>query len=139
MPEVAKTAFGIVAGGPYSSGALVGRPNFEYAPIKPAMRDRVALIRSIADRNGITVKAAGLQFVLANPAVAAVIPGASKPSRIAEDQAALDGAIPDDFWRELREAGLLDPQAPLPFDRQGSQVSGSVQDRASSTVRWNVP
>jgi D-threo-aldose 1-dehydrogenase len=32
------------------------------------------------------MKAAGLQFTLANPAVAAVIPGASQPSRIAEDR-----------------------------------------------------
>lgn len=44
------------------------------------------------------MKAAGLQIALANPAVAAVIPGASQPSRIAED----------------RTAGLVDPAAPLP-------------------------
>lgn len=117
MPAVAEAGLGIVAGGPYSSGALVGGANFEYAPIIPAMRDKVALIRSIAERNGVTMKAAGLQFVLANPAVVAVIPGASKPGRIAEDQAALAEAIPGDFWRELREAGLVDPRAPLPIDR----------------------
>src|SRR5690349_10065932 len=32
MPQVAEHEFGIVVGGPYSSGALVGGPNFEYAP-----------------------------------------------------------------------------------------------------------
>ena len=61
------------------------------------------------------MKAAGLQFALANPAVAAVIPGASRPGRIAEDRAALDEAIPVDFWREMRAAGLVDPAAPLPI------------------------
>lgn len=46
-------------------------------------------MKNLADRHGISIKAAALQFSLANPAVAAVIPGASKPERIAEDQAAL--------------------------------------------------
>ncbi|MCY1309605.1 hypothetical protein D9M70_597140 [compost metagenome] len=61
------------------------------------------------------MKAAGLQFSLANPAVAAVIPGASKPGRIAEDRAALNEVVPSDFWRELRVTGLVNPAAPLPF------------------------
>jgi len=114
MPAVAERGLGIVVGGPYSSGALVGGPNFEYAPAKPAILDKVARIKAIADRHGISMKAAGLQFSLANPAVAAVIPGASQPSRIAEDRAALAEVVPTDFWRELRQAGLVNPAAPLP-------------------------
>ncbi|WP_269750044.1 hypothetical protein [Lysobacter soli] len=61
------------------------------------------------------MKAAGLQFALANPAVVAVIPGASKPGRVEEDRAALQETVPKAFWRELREARLVDPAAPLPF------------------------
>lgn len=115
MPKVAERGLGIVVGGPYSSGALVGGPNFEYAPATPAILAMVAAIKAIADRYGISMKAAGLQFSLANPAVAAVIPGASRPRRIAEDTAALNEAIPADFWRELRDAGLVNPAAPLPL------------------------
>ncbi|WP_404714057.1 aldo/keto reductase [Sphingomonas sp. MMS24-J13] len=114
MPTVAAKGLGIVVGGPYSSGALVGGPNFEYAPAPPAILDKVARIKAIADRHGVSMKAAGLQFALANPAVAAVIPGASHPSRIAEDRAALDERVPADFWHELRTEGLVDPAAPLP-------------------------
>jgi len=115
MPMVADRGLGIVVGGPYSSGALVGGPNFEYAPATPAILAKVAAIKTIADRYGISMKAAGLQFSLANPAVAAVIPGASRPQRIAEDTAALNETIPADFWRDLREAGLVNPAAPLPL------------------------
>lgn len=115
MPKVAERGLGIVVGGPYSSGALVGGPNFEYAPAKPGILDKVARIKAIADRYGISMKAAGLQFALANPSVAAVIPGASKPGRIAEDRAALQEAVPNDFWRELRSANLVHPDAPLPI------------------------
>jgi D-threo-aldose 1-dehydrogenase len=115
-PIVAERGLEIVVGGPYSSGALVGGPNFEYAPATPAILDKVSRIKAIADRHGVSMKAAGLQFALANPAVAAVIPGASRPSRIAEDRAALDAVIPGDFWRELRQAGLIHPAAPTPAD-----------------------
>lgn len=114
MPMVAERGLGIVVGGPYSSGALVGGPNFEYAPATPAILEKVARIKAIADRHGVSMKAAGLQFSLANPAVAAVIPGASRPARIAEDRAALAEVVPADFWRELRAAGLVNPAAPLP-------------------------
>jgi D-threo-aldose 1-dehydrogenase len=115
MPMVAERGLGVVVGGPYSSGALVGGPNFEYAPIKPDMAAKIAKIKAIADRNGVSMKAAGLQFSLANPAVAAVIPGASQPSRIAEDSAALKEVVPADFWQELRAEKLVNPAAPLPL------------------------
>ena len=114
MPQVAAQGLGIVVGGPYSSGALVGGPNFEYAPATPAILAKVQAIKAIADRHGVSMKAAGLQFSLAHPAVAAVIPGASRPERLAEDRAALEAVVPVAFWRELRQAGLVDPQAPLP-------------------------
>jgi D-threo-aldose 1-dehydrogenase len=114
MPQVEARGLGIVVGGPYSSGALVGGPNFEYAPAKPELLARVARIKAIADRHGVSMKAAGLQFALAHPAVAAVIPGASRPGRIAEDRAGVNEVVPADFWRELRQAGLVSSQAPLP-------------------------
>jgi D-threo-aldose 1-dehydrogenase len=114
IPMVAEHELAIVVGGPYSSGALVGGPNFEYAPAHPEIIDKVGRIKAIADRYGISMKAAGLQFALANPVVAAVIPGASRPGRIAEDRAALEEVIPTDFWRELRSAALVNPAAPLP-------------------------
>src|SRR5262249_30051143 len=101
MPMVAARVLGIVVGCPSRSGALGGGPNFEYAPAAPAILDKVARIKAIADRHGISMKAAGLQFALAHPAVAAVIPGASQPSRIAEDRAALNEVVPPGFWREL--------------------------------------
>lgn len=114
MPRVVDEGLGIVVGGPYSSGALVGGPNFEYAPARPEILEKVGRIKAIADRYGVSMKSAGVQFSLAHPAVAAVIPGASQPSRIAEDRTALDAVVPSDFWRDLRQAGVVHPDAPLP-------------------------
>jgi len=116
MPAAARQNVDIVVGGPYSSGILAGGAHFEYQKASPEIINKVERIKAIAQRHGISVKSAALQFSLANPAVAAVIPGASRPDRIAEDQAALIETIPAAFWQEMREQKLVAPDAPLPID-----------------------
>ena len=116
MPKAVELGVDIVVGGPYSSGVLVGGDHFEYAKASPEILAKVARIKTLADSHKISIKAAGLQFSLAHPASAAVIPGASKPDRIAEDVAALKVEVPYDFWHELRKQGLVSPDAPLPID-----------------------
>jgi D-threo-aldose 1-dehydrogenase len=114
MPAAAERGVDIVVGGPYSSGILAGGANFEYQAASPEIIARVDRIKALAAKHEVPVKAAAVQFALAHPAVAAVIPGASKPSRIAEDHAAVKAVIPVDFWRDMRAQGLVSPDAPLP-------------------------
>ncbi|MFF2157854.1 aldo/keto reductase [Paenibacillus chitinolyticus] len=116
MPAAVKHNMDIVIGGPYSSGVLAGGTHFEYQKASPEIMAKVEKIKNIADRHHIGIKAAALQFSLANPAVAAVIPGASRPERIAEDNAALNTVIPAAFWEEMREQKLVAPHAPLPIN-----------------------
>ena len=104
----------IVVGGPYSSGILAGGEHFEYQKASPQIIAKVAAIKSIAQRFNVDIKAAALQFSLANPAVAAVIPGSSRPGRIEQDVAALTQHIPVEFWQALVKDGLISPLAPLP-------------------------
>lgn len=118
MPACEKKKVDIVVGGPYSSGVLAGGKNFEYSPAPPATLAKVEKIKSLCKKFEIPIKAAALQFSLAHPASAAVIPGASRPERIAEDHAALNATVPDAFWNELREQKLVSPLAPLPVDRR---------------------
>lgn len=61
------------------------------------------------------LKAAALQFSTAHPAVAAVIPGSTRPDRIKEDLNALQETIPEAFWQELIEKQLISAVAPLPL------------------------
>jgi len=117
MPGAAAADVDIIVGGPYSSGVLAGGSNFEYQKASPEILAKVERIKGIAQRYDVPIKAAALQFCLAHPAVAAVIPGASRPERIAEDHAALKASIPDDFWQELRKQGLVAATAPLPSDK----------------------
>jgi len=115
MPEALAQQVDIVVGGPYSSGVLAGGTHFEYQPASSQIMAKVERIKTIAQRFGVSLKAAALQFSLANPAVAAVIPGASRPERIAEDVAALREQIPPAFWQALRDEGLVAGNAPLPL------------------------
>jgi D-threo-aldose 1-dehydrogenase len=116
MPSAEARGVQIVVGGPYSSGVLAGGRHFEYAEASPEILAKVDKIKELAVKYNVPIKAIALQFCLAHPAVAAVIPGASKPERIKEDVQALNAKIPSDLWRELREEGLVARDAPLPID-----------------------
>ena len=78
------------------------------------VRTRVEQFGAIAAAHGVSLKAVALQFCLAPAASVAVIPGATRPERIAEDVAALAEAIPVELWVDLREAGLIAEHAPVP-------------------------
>ncbi|WP_049623476.1 aldo/keto reductase [Frateuria defendens] len=114
MPACAARGLGIVVGGPYNSGLLAGGTHYEYQPAPPEMIERVARIQQVCTAFGIDIKAAALQFCLAHPAVVAVIPGASRPERIAQNQALLATKIDAGFWQALREQGLIAASAPVP-------------------------
>ncbi|WP_408051396.1 aldo/keto reductase, partial [Streptomyces sp. HO565] len=114
LPLAQEQNVDMVVGGPYSSGILAGGTHFEYQQAPPEIIEKVKRIKALTDQHGISIKAAALQFSLAHPVAAAVIPGATRPSRIAEDLAALNENIPAAFWTDLRAAGLVSPAAPLP-------------------------
>ncbi|MFF2546902.1 aldo/keto reductase [Kitasatospora sp. NPDC058063] len=114
LPMAQEQNVDMVVGGPYSSGILAGGAHFEYQAAPAHIIEKVARLKAVAARHGVSIKAAALQFSLAHPVTAAVVPGATRPSRIAEDLAALNETVPAAFWQELRAAGLVSPAAPLP-------------------------
>ncbi|MGP3637379.1 aldo/keto reductase, partial [Streptomyces sp. 24-1644] len=114
LPAAAGQNVDIVVGGPYSSGILAGGQHFEYQKAPADIIAKVERIKALAQRYGIGIKAAALQFSLAHPATVAAIPGATRPSRIAEDAAALTEPVPAEFWAALREEKLIAPDAPVP-------------------------
>ncbi|MFC7909140.1 MULTISPECIES: aldo/keto reductase [Streptomyces] len=114
LPAAEAQSVDVVVGGPYSSGVLAGGQHFEYQKAPAEVLAKVDRIKALAERYGIPIKAAALQFSLAHPATVAAIPGATRPSRIAEDVAALDADVPAAFWTALREEGLIAENAPVP-------------------------
>ncbi|TSB47710.1 aldo/keto reductase [Alkalicoccobacillus porphyridii] len=114
MPDAKAKGMKIVVGAPYSSGALLGGESYNYGEVPPEIKAKIKQLQDVADRHSVSLKAAALQFSTANPAVAAVIPGSTRPDRIQEDLDAITAKIPDAFWQELREKDLIAAEAPLP-------------------------
>ncbi|MFE5009333.1 aldo/keto reductase [Streptomyces sp. NPDC056696] len=114
LPAAIAQDVDMVVGGPYSSGILAGGQHFEYQKAPADIIAKVERIKALAAGHGVGIKAAALQFALAHPATAAVVPGATRPSRIAEDVAALNENVPAAFWTALRDEQLIAADAPTP-------------------------
>ena len=114
LPRCQQAGTSIVVGGPLNSGILAGRDTWNYQTAPSEVVARVDKIRAVCDRHGVPLAAAALQFPLAHPAVAAIIPG---PRDAAEFRANLDllsRPIPAALWRDLRDANLRHRDAPVP-------------------------
>jgi D-threo-aldose 1-dehydrogenase len=64
--------------------------------------------------HGVPLAAAALQFPLAQPAVAAVIPGFASAEEVRSGLDFYRFPIPAAFWTDLRERDLIDARAPTP-------------------------
>jgi D-threo-aldose 1-dehydrogenase len=123
LPICEQKGISVIIGGPYNSGILAtgarAGATYDYVDASPAMLERVAATEAVCDRHGVLLKAAALQFPMAHPAVAAIIPGARSAAEVEENFQLSSAAIPDDFWEELRHLNLLPPEAPVPrLDRR---------------------
>ena len=118
LPLCIQKRISIILGGPYNSGILAtgARPGatFNYVEAPPELMEKVRKIEAVCARHKVPLKAAALQFPLAHPAVAAVIPGARSVTEVEENFGLLSHPIPKDFWTELREQNLLPREAPIP-------------------------
>jgi D-threo-aldose 1-dehydrogenase len=120
LPLCVKKDVRIILGGPFNSGILAqgvrhgGAVHYDYGPAPADIVARVGRMEDICADFGIALGAAALQFPLAHPAVATVIPGIGSVRHL---QSALDlmgQAIPAAFWQTLKDEALIDPRTPVP-------------------------
>ncbi|MES2471228.1 MAG: aldo/keto reductase [Pseudomonadota bacterium] len=120
FPACEAAGTSIVVGGPYNSGILAvgtqsGAPlYYDYEPAPPAVIDKVRKIEAVCARHDVPLAAAALQFPLAHPLVASVIPGLDSPARVEQTLSLYHHAIPAALWRDLRDEKLIRADAPLP-------------------------
>ena len=117
FPECEKRGIGIIIGSPYASGILATGSSEEskygYTKVSGEIRNKVQSIEKICEAHQIPIKAAALQFPLAHPLVSSVIPGALSSAQLLDNIEMLKRPIPPDFWMELKQTGLLHPEAPV--------------------------
>ncbi|MDP7208134.1 MAG: aldo/keto reductase, partial [Candidatus Bathyarchaeota archaeon] len=116
LPYCKKNDISVIIGGPYNSGVLAnpGEGRYEYRAAPSEIVDRTLRLKGICEKYGVPLRAAALQFVLAHPAVASVIPGTKSPEHQEDNFRMIDHPIPADLWGELREEQLIRPEAPTP-------------------------
>ena len=114
LPQCLRSGISVVIGAPFNTGILAGRDTWNYRLAPPEIADRVKMIKTICDSHRVPLVAAALQFPLAHPAVAAILPGPRNVDEFDVNAKLLRYPIPSALWADLRKAELLHPDAPTP-------------------------
>lgn len=121
MAALQRRGVSVIVGAPLASGILAtgsaGPAHYGYAKAPPEVQAKVRAIEALARAHGVALPAAALQFVLAHPIVASVIPGAVRPEEVVANVGHVAAPIPAAFWADLKAQGLIDPQSPVPEGR----------------------
>jgi D-threo-aldose 1-dehydrogenase len=114
LPKCLRSGISIVVGAVHNTGILAGRDSWNYRPAPPEIVARVSAIRAVCNSYGVPLIAAALQFPLAHPAVAAVLPGPRNVEEMEENSELLRYPTPPGLWADLRNVKLIRPDAPTP-------------------------
>ncbi|MFH8798625.1 aldo/keto reductase [Streptomyces sp. NPDC017936] len=117
LPAAGERGVSVVIGGAFNSGLLADpgpTATYDYARAPAELVERALRLAAVAARHGTTLRAAALAFCAAHPAVASVLAGARSAAEAEDCAEQFAAPVPAAFWRELRESGLLPPEAPVP-------------------------
>lgn len=108
----------VFLGGVFNSGILATGPDhdprYNYAAAPPEIVERARRIEAVCLSFDVPLPRAAIHFPLAHPAVASLLLGARTPGEVRSNLAALAEPVPGELWQALREARLLEPDAPVP-------------------------
>jgi D-threo-aldose 1-dehydrogenase len=117
LPAAADRGVSVVAGGVFNSGLLADpRPDatFDYTKVSPEVLARAVRMRDVCERHGVPLRAAALQFPFGHPAVAGVLLGCRSAAEVRDAVAMARTTVPPVLWDDLRAAGLLAEDVPVP-------------------------
>ena len=116
LPLCEQRKISVIIGGPYNTGILatgaIAGAYYNYQPAPAEIMAHTAQIEAVCQRYNVALASAALQFPLAHPAVASVIPGARTPDEIKRNVEIFSASVPADLWQELKAEGLLREDAP---------------------------
>jgi D-threo-aldose 1-dehydrogenase len=119
LPTCAERGVAVVIGGVMNTGLLAdprAGATFDYVAAPPSLVAKAQRLAAICAGHGVPLKAAAVRFVLAHPAVVSVLAGVRSRRRLVEYEALMTTPTPAALWDELRDEGLLPPEAPTPTD-----------------------
>lgn len=108
----------VVVGGGFNSGILATGAKegakYNYAPAPEHIMERVRKIEEVCADHNVPLPVAALQFVVAHPAVPTFMAGTRTVDQLRQNLAWFSHPIPAEFWKNLKEKGLLREDAPTP-------------------------
>lgn len=116
LPLCQEKRISVVVAQSLHGGLIDGAPNpqLHYQPVDAETRAKVERIAAICHTHGVPTAAAAIQFPLAHPAVTGVLTGPETGEQLRSNLGWLHTAIPPEVWTELKAAGLLPEDAPVP-------------------------
>jgi D-threo-aldose 1-dehydrogenase len=117
LPLCHDRGISVLIGSPYNTGLLVDPgpgSTFDFMPAPAELIERASRLKVVCERHGVPLMAAAIQFPFGHPAVAEVLTGARSVAEIEQNLEMLRFPVPAELWQELREEGLLPPEAPTP-------------------------
>ena len=118
LPMCLEKNVNIILGGAFNSGLLVSddikNSTWNYKPAPQELIDKAINLKGICERHGVELPAAALQFAMAHPAVATVAVGVRNQTEMNESLKWSTKEIPHGLWTDLKDAGLLANDLPVP-------------------------
>lgn len=115
FPALEAKGVSVVVGAPLNAGFLGGRDRYHYGGTFPAgVKEKRERLSAAAERYGVDLRTAALQFAAAPAVVSAIIPGARSPEQVRANAESMKVAIPGEFWAALKKDGLIAGNAPTP-------------------------
>lgn len=104
----------VIAAAPFNSGLLAGGAHFDYAAPASDIAARAQAIAAVCRSHDVPLAAAALQFPAHHPVVVSVLAGMASAAEVSANLALMNHPIPAALWHDLKTAGLLRPDAPVP-------------------------
>jgi len=116
FPRARERGMAFVVGSSLNAGFISGSARFNYGKenyeIPARAIEKRGRLRAVAERHGVDLRTAALQFSSAPDVVAALVVGCSSPQQVIADYTSVQTGIPQAFWPDLRSEGLIESDAP---------------------------
>ena len=118
FPKARATGMRFVVGSSLNAGFLSGSARFNYGKenylIPQSVLEKRRRLLEVAARYGVDLRTAALQFSIAPDVAVALVVGCANPQQALADYTSLKVELPAAFWSDVRSAGLIDGDAPVP-------------------------
>jgi len=116
MDKLNEAGVGIINSAVFHGGFLTGGSKFDYRDVDPDSEEGMMIydwrdsFNQLCDEHQVHPGDACLHFGLSHPAIVSIALNTSKPTKMSHNVEILQREIPKEFWEELKNKGLIDPE-----------------------------